>query len=112
MAKDAIIVNAKLPASHNDKSSEKHGHIPAILDLDHHLLLSTPFLSTEMPMLLTMTSQGGTWDFQKKINSLRYHEYNVSRPVVEDEDGDTLQNDTTTFETLSPCTFCCLISKT
>ncbi len=63
MAKDAIIVNAKLPASHNDKSSEKHGHIPAILDLDHHLLLSTPFLSTEMPMLLTMTSQGGTWDF-------------------------------------------------
>ncbi len=90
MAKDVVTLNAKLPASHNDKSFEKHGHIPAIPDLDHHLLLSTPSLSAEMPMLLTMTSQGGTWDFQKKINSLRYHEYNVSHPVVEDEDGDTL----------------------
>ncbi len=112
MAKDAVTLNAEPPASHNDKSSEKHGHIPAIPDLDHHLLLSTPSLSAKMPMLLTMTSQGGTWDFQKKINSLRYHEYNVSRPVVEDEDGDTLQNDTTTFGTLSSGTFCCQISKT
>jgi len=112
MAKDAVTLNAKLLASHNDKSSEKHDHILTILDLDHHLLLSTPSLSTEMLMLLTMTSQGGTWDFQKKINSLRYHEYNVSRPVVEDEDGDTLQNATTTFKTLSSGTFCCPISKT
>ncbi len=111
MAKDAVTLNAEPPASHNDKSSEKRGHIPAIPDLDHHLLLSTPSLSAKMPMLLTMTSQGGTWDFQKKINSLRYHEYNVSRPVVEDEDGDTLQNDTTTFGTLSSGTFCCPISK-
>jgi len=112
MAKDAVTLNAKLPAFHNDKSSEKHGHIPTILDLDHHLLLSTPSLFAKMPMLLTMTSQGGTWDFQKKINSLRYHEYNVSRLVVEDEDGDTLQNDTTTFGTFSLGTFCCPISKT
>jgi len=88
MAKDAVTLNAKLPASHNDKSSEKHDHILTIPDLDHHLLFSTPSLSTKMLMLLTMTSQGGTWDFQKKINSLRYHEYNVSHPVVEDEDGD------------------------
>jgi len=63
MAKDAVTLNAKLLAFHNDKSSEKHGHIPTILDLNHHLLLSTPFLSAEMSMLLTMTSQGGTWDF-------------------------------------------------
>ncbi len=56
--------------------------------------------------------QGGTWDFQKKIDSLQYHEYNVSRPVAEDEDGDTLQNDITTFGILSSCTFCCPISKT
>jgi hypothetical protein len=63
MAKDAVTLNAKLLAFHNDKSSEKHGHILAILDLDHRLLLSTPSLSVEMPMLLTMTSQGGTWDF-------------------------------------------------
>jgi hypothetical protein len=70
MAKDAVTLNAKVLASHNDKSFEKHGHIPTIPDLDHHLLLSTPFLSAKMPMLLTMTSQGCTWDFQKKINSL------------------------------------------
>ncbi|KAH8973917.1 hypothetical protein BDL97_01G073400 [Sphagnum fallax] len=101
MAKDVVTLNAELSASHDEKGSEKHGHIAAIPDLDHHLLLSTPSLSAEMPMLLTMTSQGGTWDFQKKITSLRYHEYNVSRPVLEDEDGDTLQNDTTTFGTLS-----------
>jgi len=63
MAKDAVTFDVKLPTFHNDKSSEKHGHIPAILDLDHHLLLSTPSLSTEMPMLLMMTSQGGTSDF-------------------------------------------------
>ncbi len=63
MAKDVVTLNAKLLASHNDKSSEKHGHIPAIPDLDHHLLLSTPSLSVEMPMLLMMTSKGGTWDF-------------------------------------------------
>jgi len=112
MAKDAVTLNVKLPASHNDKSSKKHGHIPAIPDLDHHRLLSTPSLSVEMPMLLTMTSQGGIWDFQKKINSLRYHEYNVSRPVVEDEDGDTLHNDIITFGTFSSGTFCCPISKT
>ncbi len=111
MAKDAVTLNAELSASHNEKGSEKHGHIAAIPDLDHHLLLSTPSLSAGMPMLLTMTSQGGTWDFQKKITSLRYHEYNVSRPVLEDEDGDTLQNDTTTFGTLSSGTFCCPISK-
>ncbi len=111
MAKDAVTLNAKLPASHNDKSSEKHGHILTIPDLDHHLLLSTPSLFAEMPMLLTMISQGGIWDFQK-ITSLRYHEYNVSRPVVEDEDSDTLQNDITTFRTLSSSTFCCPISKT
>jgi hypothetical protein len=55
MAKDAVTLNAKLPTSHNDKSSEKHGHILAILDLDHHMLLSTPSLFTEMLMLLTMT---------------------------------------------------------
>jgi len=90
MVKDAVILNVKLLAFHNDKSFEKYGHIPTILNLDHHLLLSTPSLSTEMPMLLTMTSQGGIWDFQKKINFLRYHEYSVSRLVVEDEDGDTL----------------------
>jgi len=36
--------NVKLPTFHNDKSSKKHGHIPAIPDLDHHLLLSTPSL--------------------------------------------------------------------
>jgi len=112
MAKDVVTLNAKLPASHNDKSSEKHGHIPTIPDRDHHLLLSTPSLSIEMPMLLTMTCQEGTWDFQKNINFLRYHEYNVSHPVVEDEDGDTLQNDTTTFGTFSSNTFCCPISKT
>jgi hypothetical protein len=112
MAKNAVTLNAKLLSSHNDKKSEKHGHIPTTPDLDHHLLLSTPSLSAEMPMLLMMTSQGGTWDFQNKINYLRYHEYNVSRPVVEDEDGDTLQNDTTTFGTLSSGTFCCQISKT
>jgi len=112
MAKDAVTLNAKLPASHNDKSFEKHGHNPTIPDLDHHLLLSTPSLFAEMLMLLTMTSQGSTWDFQKNINSLRYHEYSVSCPVVENEDGDTLQNDTTTFETLSLGTFCCPISKT
>jgi len=63
MAKDAVILNAKLLAFHNDKSSEKHGHIPTILDLDHHRLLSTPSLSTKMLMLLIMTSQGNTWDF-------------------------------------------------
>jgi len=63
MAKDVITLNAELSASHNEKSFEKHGHIPTILDLDHHLLLSTPSLSTKMPMLLTMTSQGCTWDF-------------------------------------------------
>ncbi len=97
MAKDVVTLNAELSASHDEKGSGKHGHIPAIPDLDHHLLLSTPSLSAEMPMLLTMTSQGGTWDFQKKITSLQYHEYNVSHPVLEDEDGDTLQNDTTTF---------------
>jgi hypothetical protein len=56
MAKDAVTLNVKLHASHNDKSSKKHGHIPTILDLDHHLLLSTPSLSAEMTMLLTMTS--------------------------------------------------------
>jgi len=55
MAKDAVTLNVKLPASHNDKSFEKHGHIPAIPDLDHHLLLSTPMFA-EMQMLLTMTS--------------------------------------------------------
>jgi hypothetical protein len=49
-----------LDETHNEKSSEKHGPFPAIPDLDHHLLLSTPSLSAEMPMLLTMTSQGGT----------------------------------------------------
>jgi hypothetical protein len=74
MAKDAVTLNAELSAFHDEKGSEKHGHILAIPDLDHHLLLSTPSLSAEMPMLLTMTSQGGTWDFQKKITSLRYHE--------------------------------------
>jgi hypothetical protein len=111
MAKDAVTLNAELSASHNEKSSEKHGHIPAIPDLDHHLLLSTPSLSAEMPMLLMMTSQGATWDFQKQISSLRYHKYNVSCPVLGDEDGDTLQNDTTTFGTLSSGTFCCPISK-
>jgi hypothetical protein len=63
MAKDVVTLNAELSASHNEFFFEKHGHIPTILDLDHHLLLSTPSLSTEMPMLLTMTSQGGTWDF-------------------------------------------------
>jgi hypothetical protein len=63
MAKDAVTLNAKLPAFHNDKNSEKHGHILAILDLDHCLLLSTPSLFVEMSMLLMMTSQGGTWDF-------------------------------------------------
>jgi hypothetical protein len=46
MAKDAVILNAKLLASHNDKNSKKHGHIPTIPNVDHHLLLSTPFLST------------------------------------------------------------------
>jgi hypothetical protein len=57
MAKDAVTLNAKLHASHNDKSFEKHGHIPTIPELDHHLLLSTPSLSVEMPMLLLiMTS--------------------------------------------------------
>jgi len=56
MAKDAVTFNAKLPASHNDKFFEKHGHIPTIPDLDHHVLLSTPSLSTKMPMLLMMTS--------------------------------------------------------
>jgi hypothetical protein len=111
IVKDVVTFNAKLPTSHNDKSFEKHGHIPTIPNLDHHQLLLTPSLSSEMPMLLTMTSQGGTWDFQKKINSLQYHEYNVSRLVVEDEDGDTLQNETTTFEILSSITFCCPISK-
>jgi hypothetical protein len=90
MAKDAVTLNAKLLAFHNDKSSEKYGHIPTIPNLDHHLMLSTPSLSTKMPMLLTMTSQGGIWDFHKKINFLRYHEYSVSRSIVEDEDGDTL----------------------
>jgi hypothetical protein len=30
-------------------------------------------LSAEMPMLLTMTSQGGTWDFQNQMTSLWYH---------------------------------------
>ncbi|CAM6020867.1 unnamed protein product [Sphagnum balticum] len=58
MAKDAVTLNAKLSASHNEKSSEKHGHIPAIPDLDDQLLLSTPPLSAVMPMLLMMTSQG------------------------------------------------------
>jgi hypothetical protein len=69
MANDGVTLNAELSASHDEKGSEKHGHIPVIPDLDHHLLLSTP-LSAEMPMLLTMTSQGGTWDFQKQITSL------------------------------------------
>jgi hypothetical protein len=63
MAKDAVTLNAKLFASHNDKNSKKHGHIPTIPDLDHHRLLSTPSLFTKMLMLLTMTSQGSTWDF-------------------------------------------------
>jgi len=56
IAKDAVTLNAKLLASHNDKSFEKHGHIPTIPDLDHDRLLSTPSLSTKMLMLLTMTS--------------------------------------------------------
>ncbi len=112
MAKDAVTFNVKLLAFHNDKIFENHGHIPTIPDLDHHLLLSTPSLSIEMPMLLMMTSQGGTQDFQNKINYLRYHEYNVSRLVVEDEDADTLQHDTTTFGSFSLGTFCCPISKT
>jgi hypothetical protein len=63
MAKDVVTFNVKLLASHNDKSFEKHGHIPAIPNLNHHLLLSTPSLFAEMPMLLKMTSQGGTWVF-------------------------------------------------
>jgi len=45
MAKDVVALNAELSASHDEKSSEKHCHIPAIPDLDHHLLLSTPSLS-------------------------------------------------------------------
>jgi hypothetical protein len=56
MAKDAVTFNVKLLAFHNDKIFENHGHIPTIPDLDHHLLLSTPSLSIEMPMLLMMTS--------------------------------------------------------
>jgi hypothetical protein len=39
MAKDAFTLNVELSASHNERSSEKHGHIPAIPDLDHHLVL-------------------------------------------------------------------------
>ncbi len=70
MANDGVTLNAELSASHDEKGSEKHGHIPVIPDLDHHLLLSTPSLSVEMPMLLTMTSQGGTWDFQNQMTSL------------------------------------------
>jgi len=35
------------------------------------------------------------------LNAELSGEFNVSRPVLEDEDGDTLQNDTTTFGTLS-----------
>ncbi|CAK9191546.1 unnamed protein product [Sphagnum troendelagicum] len=70
MANDGVTLNAELSASHDEKGSEKHGHIPVIPDLDHHLLLSTPSLSAEMPMLLTMTSQGGTWDFQNQMTSL------------------------------------------
>jgi len=45
------------------------------------------------------------------LNAELSGEFNVSRPVLEDEDGDTLQNDTTTFGTLSSGTFCCPISK-
>jgi hypothetical protein len=45
MAKDAVTFNAELSALHDEKCSEKHGHIPAIPDLDHHLLLSIPSLS-------------------------------------------------------------------
>jgi hypothetical protein len=63
MAKDVVTFNVKLLASHNDKSFEKRGHIPTIPDLNHHLLLSTPSLFAEMPMLLMMTSQGGIWVF-------------------------------------------------
>jgi hypothetical protein len=44
MAKDAVTFNAELSAFHDEKCSEKHGHIPAIPDLDH-LLLSIPSLS-------------------------------------------------------------------
>jgi hypothetical protein len=39
MAKDAVTLNAELFASHDENGSGKHGHIPAIPDLDHHLLL-------------------------------------------------------------------------
>ncbi len=45
------------------------------------------------------------------LNAELSGEFNVSCPVLEDEDGDTLQNDTTTFGTLSSGTFCCPISK-